>query len=714
MATFSLAITVAAWLLPCVQAITPEQMLSAPRYSSAVPNPSGEWAVYSSTNYSFESHKQSLTWKLLHLSTGEISDLRLSAAASEIVWVGPTDTSVLYLNSTNDQAPGGVTLWTADMAQSPLQRTLVASLPAPYAGLKATRTPSGDINFIVNCLAYANNGSAYNPKLASTPSHTGRLYDNAFVRHWNTYIAQERYAVFSGTLINGSSLKGEMTNLLRGMEAAVTRPETPVQPNRKASDYDLSPDGSHVVFLTKAPELPKANYAASYLYLVPHDGSAVAQTLNGPGSTAPEAAKGASGAPLWSPDGTQIVYFQRDSVGDEADRRKIYVFDVESKEITPVAGDWDVSPMDIKWSPSSDHLYVAADYIASTKLFILPTDAAADHVADNITDITTVLDFYVLPSGEVLITANAVWASFLLYTVSPTGETKYFYKSNERDPELAGLGPDDFASFWYSGTLGDKQQAIIVKPEGFDPSKVYSLVLQIHGGPQGYAGNTWSTRWNLRTWADQGYVVVSPNPTGSTSYGQNLTDRIQGQWGGWAYEDLINAHKYACDNLAYIDCSNAVAVGGSYGGYMTNWMQGHDFGRKFKALVSHDGVASTYSLYSSDELYFMSANMNGTLWDPESRPNYAAWDPLTHANNFSTPQFIVHSELDYRLPISEGISMFNVLQTRGVPSRFLSFPDEGHFVLNRENSLFWHNEIFNWINHWTGKIDSLDDNAITQ
>lgn len=139
MATFSLAIIVAAWLLPCVQAITPEykqgcstvpwcrlthrrQMLSAPRYSSAVPNPSGEWAVYSSTNYSFESHKQSLTWKLLHLSTGEISDLRLSAAASEIVWVGPTDTSVLYLNSTNDQAPGGVTLWTADMAQSPLQR----------------------------------------------------------------------------------------------------------------------------------------------------------------------------------------------------------------------------------------------------------------------------------------------------------------------------------------------------------------------------------------------------------------------------------------------------------------------------------------------------------------------------------------------------------------------------------------------------------------
>ena len=250
----------------------------------------------------------------------------------------------------------------------------------------------------------------------------------------------------------------------------------------------------------------------------------------------------------------------------------------------------------------------------------------------------------------------------------------YLFLANEENEELADLKPDSLDYFWYEGTLGDQQQALIVYPTDFDPEKVYDLVFYVHGGPQGYTGNTWSSRWNLKTWADQGYVLVGPNPTGSTSYGQNLTDRIQGRWGSWPYEDLVLAHEYACENLPYVNCSNAVEAGASYGGYMTNWIQGHDLGREFKALVCHDGVATTYADYSTEELWFTQHDFNGTLWD--NRETYAAWDPLSHAVNFSTPQFVVHNELDYRLPVSEGIAMFNVLQERGVPSRFLSFPDE--------------------------------------
>jgi dipeptidyl aminopeptidase/acylaminoacyl peptidase len=128
--------------------------------------------------------------------------------------------------------------------------------------------------------------------------------------------------------------------------------------------------------------------------------------------------------------------------------------------------------------------------------------------------------------------------------------------------------------------------------------------------------------------------------------------------------------------------------------------------------VSHDGVTTTFSDYGSEELWFIQHDMNGTIWD--NRETYRLWDPLRHAKNFATPQFVVHSDLDYRLPVSEGIAMFNALQELGVPSRFLNFPDESHWVLNQENSLFWHTEIYNWINYWTGKIDALDNNAITQ
>ena len=592
--------------------------------------------------------------------------------------------------------------------------TKVAELPAPYSGLKAVKTESGDINFLMNCLAYKN-GSAYNEETANVPYSTGRLYESIYVRHWTVWITEERYAVFAGTLSGSSgsySFDGAMTNLLLGMDAPVTRPECPVQPYGGSGDYDLSPDGSTAVFLTKAPELAKANYTASYLYLAPHDGSSVAQQLNGPGSSAPESAQGVSGAPIFSPNGKQIAYFQQDGVSYESDRSKLYVADVQTKDIAAVAENWDASAAVIKWSADCNDLYVAADYLASTRLFIIPADAGTDFEPHNITDITSVSDYYVLPGGNALVSATAVWSSWNVYTVTRNGAMKYLYKANEQDAELAGLGPDDVDYVWYEGTLGDQQQAIIVYPTNFDPNQFYDFIFYVHGGPQGYTGNVWSTRWNLKTWADQGYVLFGPNPTGSTSYGQALTDRIQGKWGSWPYEDLVNAHTWACENLPYVNCSNAIEAGASYGGYMTNWIQGHDLGREFKALVCHDGVATTMADYGTEELWFINHENNGTIW--ESRDVYELWDPLKHAESFTTPQFIVHSDLDYRLPVSEGITMFNALQELGVPSRFLNFPDEGHWVLNQENSLFWHQEIYNWINYWTGKIASLDDNAITE
>jgi len=470
---------------------------------------------------------------------------------------------------------------------------MVASLEAPYSGFKAVRDTSGDISLIMNCLAYKN-GTAYNQASAGTPDTTGMLYDSIYVRHWDTWLTQQRYAVFAATLSaidGGYTFDGDISNLLSGIEAPVTRPESPVQPFGGSGDYDLSPDGSQVVFLTKAPELAKANYTASYLYLVPHDGSSVARQLNGPGTSAPVEAQGASGAPVWSPDGTRIAYFQQDGISYESDRSKLYIADVQSGNITPVAANWDSSIGTIRWSQDCDDLWVTSDYWASTRLFIIPTNADADFKPTNITDVTSVSEFHILPDGRSLVTATAIWSSANFYTVTNTADVNMLYKANEHDLNLVGLGAQDLEYVWYEGTLGDQQQALIVYPTDFDPNKVYDLIFYVHGGPQGFTGNTWSTRWNLRTWTDQGYVLFGANPTGSTSYGQGLTDRIQGKWGGWPYEDLVLAHTWACENLAYINCSNAVAAGASYGGYMMNWMQGHELGKEFKALVSHDGDA---------------------------------------------------------------------------------------------------------------------------
>ena len=669
--------------------------------------------MFSETTYSFDEHEATTVWKLMNTETGDQTVLPWDGdVVSELAWVGPSNTSVLYINATAGDVEGGVTLYTSDVL-SPDQNAYVGSLDAEYQGLKAVNTPNG-VNFVVNALAYPN-GSAYNEALAASSPSTGRLYDSIFVRHWDTYLTPQRYAVFSGSLAkNGDAytLSGPLKNLLSGIPAPVTRPETPVQPFGDQGDYDISPDGSTVAFLSKAPQLPKANYTASYIFVVPADGSSVAAPINGAGSSADaDGHQGASAAPRFSPDGKKLAYVQQDGISYESDRNKVYVYDLGSKSSSVLAEDWDRSPDQHAWAKNSSLLYVGAPDIGTEKIFPLPIDAAADYKPTNITQGPYVTQFSVLADGSIIVQTSSIISSTDYYTIAPDGSANTLFQSNLADPELAGLGPEDYDSFFYDGTFGP-QQAWIIKPEGFDASKQYPLAFLVHGGPQGAFYNQWSTRWNYKVWADQGYVVVAPNPTGSTSYGQELTDAIQNNWGSYPYDDLVSAWNYVNDNLDYVDTENGIEAGASYGGYMTNWIQGHDLGRKFKALVTHDGSTSTLNQYGTEELWFMQHDFNGTLWN--DRPNYERWDPIAHAINFSTPHFVVHSENDYRLPVSEGIYLFNVLQERGVPSRFLNFPDENHWVLDRENSLVWHREIYNWINHYSGIGGPLDDNAITQ
>jgi dipeptidyl aminopeptidase/acylaminoacyl peptidase len=508
-----------------------------------------------------------------------------------------------------------------------------------------------------------------------------------------------------------------MKNLLSGMNYTVTRPESPVQGSSSdPADYDLSPDGSMVAFRTKAPELAKANYTASYIYVVPHDGSEVAVPVNGPGTTAPETAQGASGYPTWSHDGKKLAYGQQDGIFYESDRYKLYVAEIDglNSKVRSVAEDWDSAPSGVSWSPDDKDLWVTSELHASVRLWIVPQDAAADFKPANITGPdTTLAAFDVLPDGSAFVSAAASWSSRIFYSQQPGQDKKILFTANEVDPELKGLGPQDVSNFWVENDDGDMIQTFVFYPTGFDPTKKYPLAFVVHGGPQSSQGDAWSVRWNLRLWADQGFIVTTTQFTGTASYGQNFTDKIQANWGGTPYTDLVKVFEHIRDNISYIDTDRAIAAGASFGCYMMNWIQGHDLGREFKALVCHDGKMTNVGSYATDEIWFIQRDNNGTIWN--DRANYEKWDPLVHAKNFSTPEFVVGNDLDYRVVISEPLQTFNVLQTLGVPSRFLHFPNEGHWVTNRDNSLFWHESIFNWIRYWVGLDEELmTDGVITQ
>jgi dipeptidyl aminopeptidase/acylaminoacyl peptidase len=253
--------------------------------------------------------------------------------------------------------------------------------------------------------------------------------------------------------------------------------------------------------------------------------------------------------------------------------------------------------------------------------------------------------------------------------------------------------------FWFPGANGDKVEGILVKPPNFDASKKYPVKFLVHGGPQGAWGDDWSYRWNPELFAADGYVVIMINFHGSTGYGQKFIDAINGDWGGAPFEDLMKGLDYAEKTYPFIDKDRECALGASYGGYMANWVLGHT--NRFKCIVSHDGMFNTFSAWgTTEELWFNNWEFQGTPYT--NHDMYNKWSPRNAAKNFKTPTLVIHGQLDYRLDVSEGFQLFTTLQTMGVPSKMLYFPDEGHWVLKPQNSQLWYKTVNDWVDQWTG------------
>jgi dipeptidyl aminopeptidase/acylaminoacyl peptidase len=245
---------------------------------------------------------------------------------------------------------------------------------------------------------------------------------------------------------------------------------------------------------------------------------------------------------------------------------------------------------------------------------------------------------------------------------------------------------------------GAKMQMWILKPPGFDETKKWPVAFLVHGGPQGAWEDAWSNRWNPSLWAAQGYVVVLPNPRGSTGFGQKFVDEISGDWGGKCYRDLVAGLDYVV-KLPYVDRDRIGAAGASFGGYMMDWFAVNEIASRFKCLISHCSVWNFESMWgTTDELWFDEYEHGGLPWDVPGK--YAEFSPHKRAGNlrrYQTPMLVIQNDLDFRCPVGQGHELFTALQRQGVPSRFINFPDEGHWVLKPKNSEYWHKEVFAWL-----------------
>ncbi|KAA8642264.1 hypothetical protein EYZ11_006660 [Aspergillus tanneri] len=690
----------------------PEVLLGTPRRSGAVPNASGTLVVYTQTSYSFESHSKTNEIRVLDVATGRSALIVNDPGASCPQWLDNSDQLVWLKTKSN----GNTSFIIGDARESDKTYT-AGTVPGPVSDLKVTTVEPGKIGFAVTGKANPD-GSLFNPHDAKKPFSTGKLYTSLFVRHWDSYIELQRNAIWYGLLQRaplspatrhaGKYSVSGLTNLIS--VSGLGGVESPIPPFGGSGDFDISPNA--IVFVAKDPTVNPATHTSCSCYYCPMF-SWTSMEATQSKICAVKGLEGAMSSPVLTSDGSSIALLSMREDGYESDKNRIlYVPNPWNGEMIEVfaspdgEGLWHLSPSALTFANDDRSLFVQVEENGRGVLYQLPLNNIRHSTPDVLKKLTFsgyVTDVYPSSSksSSLLVSSNnlvdnSVWS--ILDPLSP--ENAQVISSIGRAGATFGLSTAQIDEIWFRGAEDHPIHAWVVKPSNFKPGDKYPLAYLVHGGPQGAWNDQWSTRWNPAVFAEQGYVVVTPNPTGSTGYGQAFTDGIRGCWGGRPYIDLEKGFEYIEKNLEYVDVTRAVALGASYGGYMMNWIQGHPLGRRFKALVTHDGVFSMRSLLSTEELYFPVHDLEGPVWKvPE---NWDRWDPSQHTGNWQTPHLIIHNELDYRLTIAEGLAAFNILQMRGVESQFLTFPDENHWVLNPENSLMWHNTVLNWINKHVG------------
>ncbi|OCT50957.1 Dipeptidyl-peptidase 5 [Cladophialophora carrionii] len=702
---------------------TPEVLLSAPRRSAAIPSPDGKLALFTQSSYSFQTHARTSEIRALDLTQGTETTISKDAKASEPRWLG-TAYEVVWLKETEN---GNTNLVVTD-ATLPGKSYTAGTVPGPVSSLKLHVIQPGKVAIAVAGQANPD-GNLFNPKDAPKSHTSARVYDSLFVRHWDSWVTEQRNALFTALLQKAqpvvTSRQGRYS--LHGFKNALqgTNLECPIPPFGGVDHFDIGPTG--LVIVAKDPLLDPATHTKCDAWFVPKkDLMDVSPTsfhkLHLPGLD------GAASCPVFSPNGQSMAFLQMAADGYESDKNRIVLVQglngVERGESASVfelmrtpdgQGGWDRSPTALKWSPDGNMLLLEAEDTGRGCLFALDLNAAPspEWRPRQLTHSGYIIDFAPLStmSNLLIVSSNNLVDNSVYTLVNPDPllvepQAPVVISSLSRNGSMFGLSPEQVSSIWWKGANDHPVHAWMMRPSFFRADQTYPLAYLIHGGPQGAWNDQWSTRWNPAVFAEQGYVVVCPNPTGSTGYGQAFTDAIRNQWGGLPYEDLVKGFEYIRAELPFVDTARSVALGASYGGYMMNWMQGHALGRQFKALVCHDGVFSMTGQLASEEQYFPVHDLGGPLW--KRQEVYDRWDPSRFLTHWDTPMLVIHNELDFRLTISEGLSAFNVLQMRGVESRFLSFPDENHWVLKPENSLVWHLVVINWINRFVGLPKIVD------
>lgn len=538
-------------------------------------------------------------------------------------------------------------------------------------------SPKGDKIIFLQDVKYRKTTLELYPDL---PKANARVYTDLMYRHWKSYDDGHDSNVFYLLYSNGQ-IAGEPVNIVK--EAF----EAPTEPNDGIEQVSISPDGMYIAYSIKRSnglEYTLSTNSDIYIYDVQNNKSINVSEFN----------KGYDKNPVFSPDGTKLMYNSMLTPVYEADKNRITIYDLKTKKIQDLGEKYDNDMDDPSWASDGTKIYFTSAVNGCKQILSmdLKTTTVAQ-ITNGVHDITA----YRTVKGMMVASKVSMLESAEIYRVNIDGQLNQI--TNVNSTIWNGIDKPSVKSKWIKTTDNKQMLVWTILPPGFNPTKKYPTLLYCQGGPQSTVSQFFSYRWNFSLMASQGYVIVAPCRRGMPGFGQDWNLAISKDWGGQCMKDYLSAIDDAC-NEAFVDKSKLGAIGASFGGYSVFYLAGNH-NKRFKCFISHCGMFNMESWYgTTEEMWFANYDIGGPYWEKNHKNQYEKFSPHKFVDKWDTPILVIHGEKDYRVPLSEGLQAFQAARLKGIPSKLLLFPEEGHWIQTAQNGILWQREFFAWLNQY--------------
>ncbi len=654
--------------------ITFDDLIRMHRVSAPEVSPDGKWVAYAVSTPDMDANRSASNIWVAPTAGGEALQLTQSGHDSSPSW-SPDGKTLGFISSRD----GNSQVYLLPMEGGEARKLTTLSGGADIFkwspdGKTIAFTSSVYPDCVSRSAAALNNDDDCNSKRDTEKEKSqvkAHVYEQLLYRHWTHWFEGKRSHLFVVPVDAGAAAR----DLTAGANYDV-----PPDERSGPGDLNFSPDGKEICF-TAVTDKVEAISTNGDLFIVPVAGGEAKRITTNPGF---------DGNPVYSPDGRTIAYHAQLTAGYESDRWQVMLYDRHTGKSENLSEGFDRNANELAWSPDSKTIYFTAENETLQQVYAMAARAGAEPKKIVAEGFNGGISFSA--DGKTLVFERTSLAMPRELFAAASDGSAVRQITHHNDAFLAALEMNAPETFWFDGAEGRKVQAMLIRPPKFDATKKYPLLVLLHGGPQTMWSNAWGYRWNVQVFSAPGYVTLMINRRGSTGYGQKFTD----DWGGKAYVDVMKGVDHAIAKYSYVDKTRMAAAGGSYGGFMADWIATHT--DRFKAIISHASVYDQVSMYATEELWFEEHDLQGMPWtNPES---YKKWAPSTYAaelGKFKTPMLVIAGEMDYRVPYTQSLELFNALQRQGVPSKLVVFPDEGHWVLKPQNSQFWYKTSLDWL-----------------